>query len=54
MMGGDGRNFNEGEGREGEVSGDFLIIICLVQKIGGEGRCFNCIYVWFRKGGERF
>jgi hypothetical protein len=42
--GGEGRDFNEGEGREGEGRRDFLIIYMFGSKEGRgrEGRDFNC------------
>jgi hypothetical protein len=53
-MGGEGRDFNEGEGREGEVREDLLIIYMFGSKDvrGREKRDFNRKYVWFTRGGE--
>jgi hypothetical protein len=52
--GGEGRDFNEGEGREGEGRRNLIVIYMFGSNKGGggEGRNFNYKCVWFRKGGE--
>jgi hypothetical protein len=52
--GGGGRDFNEGEGREGEGRRNLIVIYMFGsnEERGGEGRNFNYKCVWFRKGGE--
>jgi hypothetical protein len=41
MMGGEGRDFNEGEGREGEVRGYLLIIYMFGSNDGRGGNAFQ-------------
>jgi hypothetical protein len=47
LKGGEGRDFNKGEGRGGE---NFNYLYVWFKR--GEERDFNCIYVWFTRGGE--
>jgi hypothetical protein len=52
--GGDERDFNEGEGREGEGRRNLLTIYMFGSKEGRgrEERDFNCKCVWFMRGGD--
>jgi hypothetical protein len=54
--GGEGRDFNRGEGKGGEGRGGIVIKYMFGSRKGngGEGRDFNQKYVWFTRGGEGF